>query len=66
MTMEKKVYIAPAIELFEIESEGCLLTSPGVGTGSGEIGDSDGDGFVDVLSNKRQPNNTPWSSSPWE
>ena len=67
MTMEKKVYIAPAIELYEIESEGCLLTtSPGVGTGSGEIGDKDGDGYVDDLSNKRQPNNAPWSSSPWE
>lgn len=66
MTMEKKVYIAPAIELFAIESEGCLLTSPGVGTGRSTIGDGDNDGFVDAMSNKRQPNNTPWSSSPWE
>ncbi len=66
--MEKKVYIAPAIELYEFETEGCLLdtSGPGVGTGSGTIGDSDGDGYGDFLSNKRQPNNTPWSSSPWE
>ena len=68
MTMEKKVYIAPAIELFDIESEGCLLTtSPEIGTGNEEIKDEDGDGYLDgVLSNKRQPNNAPWSSSPWE
>lgn len=67
MTMEKKVYIAPAIELFEMESEGCLLqASAQIGSGTQTIGDGDGDGFVDAMSNKRQPNNTPWSSSPWE
>lgn len=61
MTMEKKVYIAPAIELFEIESEGCLLEgSILMKTGTGEMNAGD------ALSNKREPNNAPWGSSPWE
>ena len=60
MTMEKKVYIAPAIELFDIESEGCLLqASTQIGTGSGE---QDAGG---ALSNKREPE-APWDKSPWE
>ena len=59
--MEKKVYIAPAIELFEMESEGCLLQgSVEMQTGTGEY-DAAG-----ALSNKREPNNAPWGSSPWE
>ena len=59
--MEKKVYIAPAIELFEIESEGCLLKgSVLITTGTDEL-DASG-----ALSNKREPNNAPWGSSPWE
>ena len=59
--MEKKVYIAPAIELYEFETEGCLLEgSLLITTGTGEM-DADG-----ALSNKREPNNAPWSSSPWE
>lgn len=61
MTMEKKVYIAPAIELYEFETEGCLLESSVlIGKGEGEY-DAGG-----ALSNKREPNNAPWSSSPWE
>lgn len=64
--MEKKVYIAPAIELFEIESEGCLLK------GSVVVGVArdDNQQLIEVnadeaLTNKREPGN-PWSSSPWE
>jgi hypothetical protein len=59
--MEKKVYIAPAIELYEFETEGCLL--------EGSILVRKGEGEYDAagaLSNKREPNNAPWGSSPWE
>lgn len=59
MTMEKKVYIAPAIELYEFETEGCLLDLSQIGTGSG-YQDAGG-----ALSNKREPE-APWDKSPWE
>ncbi|MBR4128574.1 MAG: hypothetical protein IKT92_03775 [Bacteroidaceae bacterium] len=59
--MEKKVYIAPAIELFEMESEGCLLQGSVVMlTGTDQVNADE------ALSNKREPNNAPWGSSPWE
>lgn len=59
--MEKKVYIAPAIELFEFETEGCLLEgSVLMNTGTGQVNADD------ALTNKREPNNAPWGSSPWE
>ena len=35
-----------------------------VETGDGDVGDDDGDGFVDAMSNKRRPG-SPWSSS-WD
>lgn len=65
--MEKKVYIAPAIELFEIESEGCLLNGSVV---VGAAIDKNTQQIIEVdaggaLTNKREPGN-PWSSSPWE
>jgi hypothetical protein len=57
--MEKKVYIAPAIELYEFETEGCLLDLSQIETGQGE---QDAGG---ALSNKREPE-APWDKSPWE
>lgn len=67
MTMEKKVYIAPAIELFEFETEGCLLNGSVV---VGVAKDKNTQQVIEVdaggaLTNKREPGN-PWSSSPWE
>lgn len=66
--MIKKEYIAPAIELFEIESEGSILQASSIGVGVATIKNDDGTTSVveadaaDALSNKRQP----WGSSPWE
>lgn len=61
--MMKKVYIIPAIEIFEMETEKVVALSK-IETGEGEIEDGDGDGFVDAMSNKRRPN-SPWNSSNW-
>ena len=67
--MMKKVYIIPAIEIFEMEAEKVVALSK-IETGDGEIEegqvweDGDGDGFVDAMSNKRRPN-SPWNSSNW-
>ena len=61
--MMKKVYIIPAIEIFEMEAEKVVALSK-IETGDGEIEDEDGDGFVDAMSNKRRPN-SPWNSSNW-
>ena len=61
--MNKKEYIAPAIELFEIESEGSILQgSISVGAAKNGQGEMIEVGAEDALSNKRQP----WGSSPWE
>lgn len=59
----KKVYIIPAIEIFEMEAEKVVALSK-IETGKDEIEDGDGDGFVDAMSNKRRPG-SPWSSS-WD
>lgn len=61
--MEKKVYIAPTIELFEIESEGSILQGSVIVT----VAKDDEGNYIETdaenaLSNKRQP----WGSSPWE
>ena len=61
--MMKKVYIIPAIEIFEMETEKVVALSK-IETGEGEIEDGDDDGFVDAMSNKRRPN-SPWNSSNW-
>ena len=61
--MMKKVYIIPAIEIFEMEAEKVVALSK-IETGEDEIGDGDDDGFVDAMSNKRRPN-SPWNSSNW-
>lgn len=67
--MMKKVYIIPAIEIFEMETEKVAALSK-IETGKDEIGDSDDDGFVDAMSNKRRPNSlwnsSNWSSSSWD
>lgn len=64
--MKKKVYLAPTIELFEFETEGCLLSGSvkvGVAKDSNQqVIEVDAAG---ALTNKREPGN-PWSSSPWE
>ena len=62
--MIKKEYIAPAIELFDMEMEGNILQgSIGVGVArdkdTNQVIEADA---ADALSNKRQP----WGSSPWE
>lgn len=61
--MMKKVYIIPAIEIFEMEAEKVVALSK-IETGKDEIEDGDGDGFVDAMSNKCRPG-SPWSSS-WD
>ena len=61
--MMKKEYIIPTIEIFEMETEHVAALS-NVGTGEGEVGDGDDDGYVDAMSNKRRPN-SPWNSSNW-
>ena len=61
--MNKKEYIAPAIELFDMETEGNILQgSIGVGAAKNDQGQMIEVGAEDALSNKRQP----WGSSPWE
>lgn len=59
----KKKYILPSIEIFEMETEKVVALSK-VETGDGDVGDDDGDGFVDAMSNKRR-SGSPWSSS-WD
>ena len=57
--MSKKYYSAPTVELFDVEAEHMIATSPGFGVGGGEVGEGD------ILTNKRQPASSPWDSSNW-
>ena len=57
----KKVYISPALEVIETESEGVIADSVKIDGGTG--GGTDG-GFTEETK-KRQPG-TPWGSAPWE
>ena len=59
--MSKKYYSAPAVEIFDVEAEHMIATSPP------SIGGSDGviDNPDDILTNKRQPASSPWDSSNW-
>ena len=61
--MSKKYYSAPAVEIFDVEAEHMIATSPpGIGGSDGVIDNPD-----DILTNKRQPSSSPWSNSaPWE
>ena len=62
-TMIRKEYIVPAVEIFDVEVESMLATSPPIGFEPGEdYGDEEGE--VE-WTDKRQPN-TPWGKSPWE
>ena len=62
--MSKKYYSAPTIEIFDVEAEHMIATSPpGIGVGgTGGGDDTIIDDENDILSNKRQP----WGTSPWE
>lgn len=57
MIMTKKLYIAPAIEVINMEAENMLALS--VQTGNGTKNASY------ALSNKREPAVSTWSSSNW-
>ena len=58
--MSKKYYSAPAVEIFDVEAEHMIATSPpSIGSSGGNV-----DGG-DVLTNKRQPASSPWDSSNW-
>ena len=66
----KKKYVNPTLEVFDYIPEGQILSpskfSVDMGGGSdgssGTVGDKDNDGFVDGMTNKRNP----WGTSPWE
>lgn len=58
----KKVYISPALEIIETESEGVIAGSD-IKIDGGIDGGADG-GFTEETK-KRQPG-TPWGSAPWE
>ena len=57
--MSKKYYSAPKVELFDVEAEHMIATSPGFDFGRDEVGEGD------ILTNKRQPASSPWDSSNW-
>lgn len=58
-TMIRNEYIAPAVEVFEVEAEHMMIaTSPYVDSRLEEDNDTE-------WTNKREPN-TPWGKSPWE
>ena len=57
-TMIRKEYIVPAVEIFDVEVECMLTTSPPIGFNPGENNDTE-------WTNKREPE-APWGKSPWE
>lgn len=57
----KKVYISPALEIIETESEGVIADSLKIEGGPG--GGADG-GFSEET--KKRQLGTPWGSAPWE
>ena len=60
--MQKKVYVAPNFEVYNMEPESMLAISQKFDEGDfGETGRND----PTDMSNKRQPD-APWSKSPWE
>ena len=64
--MSKKYYSAPTVELFDVEAEHMIATSPSIGVGgTGGGDDTEIDDENDILSNKRQPASSPWDSSNW-
>lgn len=56
--MIRKKYITPEVEVFDVELENMVATSPpDLGVGDGDI--------TEECSNKRQPVSSPWDSSNW-
>lgn len=55
--MIRKKYITPEVEVFDVELENMVATSPDVGLGEGDI--------ETEWTNKRQPASSPWDSSNW-
>lgn len=62
--INRKKYILPTVELFYMETEHLAVLSQ-IGSGEGEVGDDDEDGYVDAMSNKRSHHNNPWNHSNW-
>lgn len=60
--MQKKIYVAPNFEVYNMEPESMLANSF-ENTLDPENTEEEND--VNNMSNKRQPN-APWSKSPWE
>lgn len=56
--MIRKKYITPEVEVFDVELENMVATSPGLGFGEGNLEGEE-------CSNKRQPVSSPWDSSNW-
>lgn len=57
-TMIRNEYIAPAVEVFEVEADQMIATSPWVGFEPGKDIETE-------WTNKRQPASSPWDSSNW-
>ena len=57
-TMIRKEYIVPAVEIFDVEVESMLATSPPIGFNPGEDNDTE-------WTNQRQPASSPWDYSNW-
>ena len=62
--MQKKVYVVPSFDVFELEGEP-ILTGAGSFTESLNPGNEEEENDSGKMSNKRQPS-APWSKSPWE
>lgn len=60
--MIRKKYITPEVEVFDVELENMVATSP-LKPGLGVEGDENYED--EECSNKRQPE-APWGKSPWE
>ena len=61
--MIRKEYIAPVLEVFDVEAENMIATSPNVEFKPDE---NYGDGENEVeWTNKRMPVSSPWNSSNW-
>jgi hypothetical protein len=56
--MIRKEYIAPAVEVYEVEAEHMIATSP-------EVDYRPDEDIETEWTNKRQPASSPWDSSNW-
>ncbi len=64
MYMQKKTYVVPSFDVFELEGEP-ILTGAESFTGSLNPDNEEDENDPGKMSNKRQPS-APWSKSPWE